>query len=67
MILGEQGHEIVLVYDGRFEDENVYRRTEIDGSDDDVPLFKAYWKPLALFRAGDAPLYPDGLLELLGG
>jgi hypothetical protein len=23
------------------------------------------WKPLADFRAGVAPLYPDGLLELI--
>jgi hypothetical protein len=25
------------------------------------------WKPLSVFQRGDAPLYPDGLLEILLG
>ncbi len=62
---GEQGHEIVLVYDGKLVDESVYRREMIEGAEDDKSLFKAYWKSLAYFRDGNVPLYPDGLLELL--
>ncbi len=62
---GEPGHEIVLVYDGKFADDRVYRHDVIDGAEDDKSLFKAYWKSLTYFRDGNAPLYPDGLLELL--
>ncbi len=29
-----------------------------------VGEFTAVWNPLAYFRAGTAPLYPEGLLEL---
>ncbi len=65
---GQVGHEIVLVFDGAFVDESVYARDAIAGAEaDDLlhPLFTAYWKPLAFFRGGAAPLYPDGLLALL--
>jgi ADP-ribose pyrophosphatase YjhB (NUDIX family) len=65
---GLAGHEIVLVYDGVFVDESVYTRAAIEGTEaEDIlqPLFTAYWKPLAFFRGGAAPLYPDGLLTLL--
>jgi hypothetical protein len=29
--------------------------------------FQAFWKSLAFFQRGEAPLYPNGLLELLLG
>lgn len=66
---GQPGHEIVLVFDGAFVDERVYDRETIVGvaADDELaPPFTACWKPLAFFRSGAAPLYPDGLLALLG-
>lgn len=62
---GQQGHEIVLVYDGAFVDESMYTRESINGQDDDELLFVAYWKPIDFFRRGEAPLYPDGLVDLL--
>lgn len=63
---GQTGHEIVLVYDGRFMDESLYARASIEGQDDDEPLFSAYWKSLDFFRDKKAPpLYPHGLLDLL--
>lgn len=64
---GNPGHEIVLVYDGRFVDEafnddNIVVR----GTDDNQILYDATWKTLDFFRAADAPpLYPDGLMELI--
>lgn len=63
---GEQGHEICLIFDGRFVDEarNADDYTVV-GQDDGEVLFTAMWKPLSFFNATDAPLYPDGLLELL--
>jgi 8-oxo-dGTP pyrophosphatase MutT (NUDIX family) len=63
---GEIGHEICLIFDGRFLDEsrNINDYTVIGQDDGDV-LFNALWKSLSFFRNTDAPLYPDGLLELL--
>ena len=61
---GQQGHEIVLLYEGDLVDHALYEVEAIDGHDDgDVPL-KAVWKPLSFFGPS-APLYPDGLLDLL--
>ena len=65
---GETGHEIVWVYDAEFVDESLYER-DLDGMEDTVGSFKAYWKPLDAFepRGGGQRLVPEGLLELLGG
>jgi 8-oxo-dGTP pyrophosphatase MutT (NUDIX family) len=63
---GAKGHEIVLIYDGVFVDENLYTKAEIKGIEDSELLFTARWLPLNHFRGKDAPpLYPTGLLELL--
>lgn len=63
---GEPGHEIVLVYDGRFSDTTIYERPVLYGREDSGAHFKAVWKPLADWRdAAAPPLYPDGLLALL--
>jgi hypothetical protein len=35
------------------------------GYEDNGASFKVVWKPLSFFRSQVAPLYPDGLLELL--
>jgi 8-oxo-dGTP pyrophosphatase MutT (NUDIX family) len=37
----------------------------VEEEDGDEGAFKAVWKSLDFFREGGAPLYPDGLLELL--
>jgi 8-oxo-dGTP pyrophosphatase MutT (NUDIX family) len=60
-----QGHEIVLVYEGDFEDAGFYNQAIVTGREDDGETFTAKWVPLEDFRQGKAPLYPDGLLELL--
>jgi 8-oxo-dGTP pyrophosphatase MutT (NUDIX family) len=65
---GERGHEIVRVYDGEFVDKSLYEREVVYGNEEDEEHkgeFKAVWKSLDFFRDGHAPLYPDGLLELL--
>lgn len=62
---GEQGHEVVFVYDALFIDPSFYTQERIDASEDDGTPFTAVWKPLAFFQDGSVPLYPDGLLELL--
>jgi 8-oxo-dGTP pyrophosphatase MutT (NUDIX family) len=61
---GQQGHEIVLLYEGKLVDRALYEVEAIDGHDDgDVPL-RAVWRPLSFFGPS-TPLYPDGLLDLL--
>lgn len=63
---GQPGHEIVLVYEGRFADEAWYARDRVEGQEDNGLPFQALWKPLEDFRQG-AILYPTGLLEMLMG
>lgn len=63
---GEMGHEIVMVYDGALSDRSLYDQAAIAGAEDSGAPFKAMWKSLDYFRRkGAAPLYPDGLLDLL--
>ena len=65
---GNPGHEIVLIFTGRFVDESLYAPdTVLQGIEEDVDdlLFEAMWKPLDFFRDGNAPLYPTGIIELL--
>jgi 8-oxo-dGTP pyrophosphatase MutT (NUDIX family) len=65
---GETGHEIVMLFDGRFVED--YRNQDdyrAQGSDDNETLYTAEWLSLDYFRQGNAPLYPEGLLALLDG
>ena len=62
---GNMGHEIVQVYDGRFVDSNLYTQGELTGIEEGAGSFKAVWKNINDFDHR-TPLYPDGLLELLG-
>jgi ADP-ribose pyrophosphatase YjhB (NUDIX family) len=62
---GKPGHEIVLVFTGELTDPALYERETWVGHEDNGQEFQVVWKPLADFAAGQAPLYPDGLLALL--
>ena len=63
---GEPGHQIALVFDGRFNDPTMNDdEYTVEGREDNDLLFTATWKSLDFFRDGKAPLYPDGLLTLL--
>jgi len=64
---GKLGHEIVVVYEAQFAARSLYERERIDGWDgvDNKQPLVALWKPLQYFADGYAPLYPDGLFELL--
>lgn len=61
---GKPGHEIVLVYEADLVDSHLYEvesvRCKENGDE-----FVAVWKPVETFGVGEAPLYPEGLLELL--
>jgi ADP-ribose pyrophosphatase YjhB (NUDIX family) len=60
-----RGHEIVLVYDGRLSDARLYEKETMQGDELGEP-FKVVWKRLDEFGPGKPPVYPDGLLALLG-
>jgi 8-oxo-dGTP pyrophosphatase MutT (NUDIX family) len=62
---GQPGHEVVLVYDASLSDVSLYEKEIIQGDELGQP-FKAVWKRLDEFGPGKPPVYPDGLLELLG-
>ena len=64
---GQRAHEIVLVYEAELADETLYEKDEMLVTEDSGATFMAYWKPLSFFQRGEAPLYPNGLLELLLG
>ena len=63
--LGSTGHEIVRVYAARFADASQYERARFKGIESDRGDFTCVWKRISEFHAG-VPLYPDGLLELIG-
>jgi ADP-ribose pyrophosphatase YjhB (NUDIX family) len=62
---GQPGHEIILVFDGKFVDEAWHSRPVFEGKEDNLESFVAEWKPVSDFGPGGEILYPDGLLEWL--
>ena len=62
---GMRGHEIVLVYEGRLAQRSLYEKDVITG-DELGTTFTAVWKRLDEFGPGQPPVYPDGLLEMIG-
>ena len=62
---GEQGHEIVFIFEGEFANKRPYQVDELVGHEDNGTAFRAVWKPIADFRRKKAILYPDGLLDYL--
>lgn len=63
--IGEMGHEIVLLFEGRFVDRSFYERDEMVSVEPTGVTFRVLWKPLTDFADSRPPLYPDGLLDLL--
>jgi 8-oxo-dGTP pyrophosphatase MutT (NUDIX family) len=63
---GQQGHELVWVFAAQLGDQSLYERQVVQCSEGEI-IFDAEWVPLSVFKSGEAPLYPDGLLEHLNG
>lgn len=61
----QAGHEIILLYEAELADRSIYETDQILGREDDGSPLKVVWKPLNFFLSRKAPLYPDGLLEVL--
>ena len=63
---GKPHHELVRVYTADFVADGCYAQDfTVHGTDDKRVLFLAKWMPLQVFRDGQVPLFPDGLLGLL--
>lgn len=60
---GKPEHELVRVYEARFSDPTFYSRDVIDCVEADGQPFTCVWRRLS--ELGE-PLYPSGLLELIG-
>ena len=60
---GEQGHEVVAVFDAKLVDRTLYDMER-------VPLFEEVWgseaRGIDLTEPLEVPLYPEGLAALLG-
>jgi 8-oxo-dGTP pyrophosphatase MutT (NUDIX family) len=61
---GENGHEIVFIYDGRFTNAALYAQDLVHG-DELGTAFEAIWVDLHKIGPHSPPLYPTGLAELL--
>jgi ADP-ribose pyrophosphatase YjhB (NUDIX family) len=61
---GKKRHQIVFAYDAKFTEPKFYNMPEVL-LNENGKMCKAVWKPLTFFITKEAPLYPDGLLELL--
>jgi len=61
---GRPGHEVVFVFETRFVDASFYAAERIVGTEGAGIRIEAIW--LDVSRPLDRPLYPNGLLELLG-
>jgi len=61
---GAPGHEIVFVYDGRFADESVYRKTSLTVQEDNGDVLEATWRSLDSFD-NFRRLVPESLRSLL--
>ena len=61
---GKTGHEIVQIYDARFDDVTVYEKPWLDGCESDGAPFRATWHDSSSFTA-TSRLVPEGLSDLL--
>lgn len=62
---GEQGHELVLVYDALLADRSLYNSDRIPCRESDGTTFDAVWLDLDGDVPGGLPLYPDGLRNFI--
>lgn len=61
---GEPGHEIVLIFNGKFKDKLLYEKDKIKALEGPKSGY-AVWKRIDDFKDKNLKLYPDRLFELL--
>ena len=63
---GQQGHEVVFVYDAELSDKSLYERKEIHGYREEIDAkFIARWRSVAEIEKNKMKLVPEGLSDLL--
>ncbi|MFJ3681439.1 NUDIX hydrolase [Pseudomonas sp. NPDC090208] len=62
--LGKPHHEIVQIYDARFDNPAIYQQASVEGQESNGETFSARWLDSRAFSA-ESPLVPDGLEALL--
>ncbi|MCT4559295.1 MAG: NUDIX domain-containing protein [Pelagimonas sp.] len=62
---GSMGHEIVIAYEARFSDPQIYEADQLAFAEEDGIEMHAKWISLAKARAGRIALFPEGLADML--
>lgn len=65
MLRGEPGHEIVLVYSGRFTNSEIYSKQNILGHESDGSEIKVRWVEISYFKENPGLLVPPELMNFL--
>ena len=58
---GQQGHEIVFVYDAEFVDSALYKEAEIQGYETNGFTYIAQWLSREQIEFSRSPVYPKGI------
>jgi ADP-ribose pyrophosphatase YjhB (NUDIX family) len=59
------GHELMMLYELRFDDDGTYGLEEVPLIEDNGDVFTCRWRTFEAARQEGRPVYPDGLDELL--
>jgi len=62
---GKRGHEIVFVYEAGLKNKALYATERIVARESDGVPFNLVWINMDSAKAGDLPVYPNGLLQML--
>ncbi|MCU4358736.1 NUDIX hydrolase [Acinetobacter ursingii] len=62
---GQQGHEVVFVYEAEFVDPTLYSQTKINGYESDGSTYIAQWMTLQQLVSEQYPVYPKGIEQWL--
>jgi ADP-ribose pyrophosphatase YjhB (NUDIX family) len=62
--LGQPGHELIWLFEGRFADVSMYEKDVLIATEGEA-RFEVHWVQTNAFDPEKAPLYPEGLLEML--
>lgn len=63
---GKQGHEIVFLFDAKFDDIGVYDLEVVQGVEDSKGLeLEGHWCCVSQIVSGDVVVYPDGIAEAI--
>lgn len=62
---GEQGHEIVFIYDARLVNTALYNVDRFTGFESTGEGYNAIWLDIKTIDSKTPPVYPEGLLDML--